>query len=159
MHAPRNHFRPRPRRVSIFALLFAGACAPPATEQVTDEPVEIVIRGHDYAFELEQPVPAGTVRFAFENVGEVPHEAILVALKEGVTPDQVAVALQDEDDPRELMSGIFGILIADPGESALGKIVVELETGRTYALLCNFTDTDDAPPHIALGMMRVFQAT
>jgi len=99
------------------------------------------------------------VHFAFDNVGAVPHEAILVELKEGVTADQIALALQGGSDPRELMAGIFGILIADPGQSALGKIAVELESGRTYALLCNFTDTDDAPPHIALGMMRVFQAT
>jgi hypothetical protein len=33
---------------------------------------------------------------------------------------------------------------------------VDLQAGRTYAMLCNFQDTDDAPPHTELGMVKEF---
>jgi hypothetical protein len=147
------------RHVLLAGLVLAAACSSGDADFGAGEAHEVTIRGHDYAFEFVEPVPAGTVRFGFDNIGEVPHEAVLVNLREGVTAEDVSRALQGESDPRELMAGIVGILIADPGESALGILEVELEAGRTYALLCNFTDTDDAPPHIALGMMRVFQVT
>ena len=144
--------------------LFAvSACAPPAEELDTSDDSaavnEITIRGQDYAFEMPEPVPAGMVHFSFENVGEVSHEVVVVELLDGVTADQIGEALQGTTDPATLMEGVVGILIADPGETAIGGLVVEMEAGRTYALLCNLRDTDDAPPHIALGMVRIFQAT
>lgn len=158
-----SHIR-LPRSVSaILALTVVGcgAAQPDAEDSVTASPEasEVVILGHDYAFEVPEPVPSGTVHFSFENVGEVPHEVVLVQLNEGVTAERVAEALQGEVDPATLMAGIVGILIADPGTTAIGRLVVELEAGQTYAMLCNFTDTEDAPPHIALGMMRIFEAT
>lgn len=148
--------------VGSASMVLWGCNAPPPdvdAPEVGVQPTEITIRGQDYAFELTEPVPAGMVHFSFENVGEVPHEVIIVQLNEGVTAEQVGQALQGATDPETLMAGIAGILIADPGEVAMGRLAVELESGRTYALLCNFTDTDDAPPHIALGMIRIFQAS
>ena len=64
--------------------------------------------------------------------------------------------MQAGEDPMEYLDGFGGILIAQPGETTWGHLRVDLETGRTYALVCNFTDSDDAPPHTALGMMLPF---
>ena len=67
-----------------------------------------------------------------------------------------AEAMAAGEDPRGLTDGIGGILIAGPGETAMGRLDIDFEAGRTYMLVCNFTDTPEAPPHIELGMVRTF---
>lgn len=115
-------------------------------------PNEVRIIGLDYAFTAPDTLPAGPTSFAFENRGEVDHEMILVRLKEGVTLDAVMEAAAGGADPRELTEGGPGILIADPGETAESRLLVDLQPGRTYALVCNFRDQPEDPPHTALGM-------
>jgi hypothetical protein len=120
------------------------------------EPGRIRVVGLDYTFALLDSIPAGPVRIDFENRGKVPHEMILVRLRDGVDFSEMMEGMQSGGDPAEHVDGFGGILIADPGEATWGHLRVDLEMGRTYALVCNFTDSEDAPPHTALGMMRPF---
>jgi hypothetical protein len=129
------------------------SCAPvPEVAEVA----QVRVVGLDYTFALQNSIPAGPVRFDFENRGEVPHEMILVRLRDGVDFPAMVEGMQAGEDPMEYLDGFGGILIAQPGETTWGHLRVGLETGRTYALVCNFTDSDDAPPHTALGMMLPF---
>lgn len=119
-------------------------------------PNEVHVVGLDYAFTVPDRLPPGPTAIAFENRGEVDHEMILVRLKEGVTLDEVMEAVGGGGDPQDYLEGGAGILIADPGQTAESRLFVDLEAGRTYALVCNFQDTPDAPPHTALGMRAAF---
>lgn len=122
---------------------------PPAAQQ-------IVVNGMDYAFGMAETVEAGPAEIRFQNTGEVDHEMVLVRLQEGATMDDVSEAMGSGEDPRQFIDGIVGILIAGPGEAGLGALNVEFAPGRTYLMVCNFTDTPDAPPHLELGMVSAF---
>lgn len=125
---------------------FLTSCA---TGEVTNN---VTVGGIDYAFDAPDTLPPGPTAIAFENRGQLPHEMILVRLKEGVTLEEVMQAVQGGSDPSEFTEGGPGILIAEPGETAASRLLVDLLPGRTYALVCNFRDEPDAPPHTALGM-------
>jgi len=129
--------------------LLAAGCSSTSVPEVT-------VGGDDYAFILADSIPSGPVRFTFENRGQVRHEMVLVQLAEGATLADLGAAVQSGADAFELISGFGGVLIASPGATAWGQLQVDLEPGRTYALLCNFQDDEDAPPHTELGMVREF---
>lgn len=117
---------------------------------------EVTVVGIDYAFDAPDTISPGPTAIAFENRGKVPHEMILVRLKEGVTLEQVMQGVQGGGDPSDFTEGGPGILIAEPGEMAETRLLVDLLPGRTYALVCNFQDEPEAPPHTALGMRSSF---
>lgn len=131
----------------------AGACS------VQDSPNEVTVVGLDYAFQAPDTLPPGRTEFAFENRGEVDHEMILVRLKEGVTLEEVMEGVRGGDDPGVYTEGGPGILIAGPGQTTASRLAVELLPGRTYALVCNFRDEPDDPPHTALGMRSTFEVS
>lgn len=120
-------------------------------------PNEVTVIGLDYAFRAPGTLPPGPTAIAFENRGEVDHEMILVRLQEGVTLENVMDAARGGGDPRELTEGGPGILIASPGQTAASRLLVDLQRGRTYALVCNFRDQPDDPPHTELGMFAGFE--
>jgi hypothetical protein len=134
--------------LGLTAVFAAGCTSAPTTE--------ITVGGDDYAFIVADSVPSGSVRFAFDNRGQVRHEMVLVQLAEGATLADLGEAVQSGGDPFQLISDFGGVLIAEPGTTAWGQLQVDLEPGRTYALLCNFQDTEDAPPHTELGMVKEF---
>lgn len=141
---------------TVVLLLAAGACATPAPETAEAAPQEIHVDGLDYAFGMDEAVGPGPAEVTFTNAGEVDHEMVMVRLRPGATMNDVSEAMAAGSDPREFIDGVAGILIAGPGETSLASLQMEFEAGRTYLMLCNFTDTPDAPPHIALGMIRGF---
>ena len=134
----------------------AGACLG-CQPQPAPSP-EVLVPGTDYAFEVPKELPAGLTRFRFENRGKVPHEMALGQLKAGVTADSLLAFAAAGHDPGELADGIVGILIAEPGTSALGTLSAELAPGRTYMMICNFRDADSLPPHMVMGMRASFVA-
>lgn len=134
----------------------AAACAPSGSDRGEAPVQEIVVSGLDYAFGMTETVQAGPAEVRFDNEGAVEHELVLVRLQEGATMGDMSEAMSSGEDPRQFVDGIVGILIAGPGETSLGALSVEFSPGRTYVMLCNFTDTPDAPPHLELGMVSAF---
>ena len=55
-------------------------------------PTELTIVASEYAFEVPEEIPAGTVSIRLENTGQEPHHAQLVRLNDGVTMDQFMAA-------------------------------------------------------------------
>lgn len=147
--------RPTTLALAVMTVMLASCAPAPDAPDVAEVPLMRVV-GLDYTFVLPTSIPSGPVRIDFENRGEVPHEMVLVRLRPGMTFEEMVEGMQADGDPAEFVDGFGGILIADPGETTWGHIRVDLEPGRTYALVCNFTDTEDAPPHAALGMMQPF---
>jgi hypothetical protein len=133
----------------MVASLAGVACAAPEAEVN-----EVIGRGTDYAFDVPETLPPGQTALTFANAGQVPHEMILVRLKEGVTLPQVLQAVQAGSDPGDFTEAGTAILIASPGDTARTRLLVDLLPGRTYALVCNFEDGEGQPPHIALGMVK-----
>ncbi len=149
MRNPRPTLTLRTLAAAGLVLLLPGC----ATEE---PPNEVTVIGIDYAFDLPDTLPPGPTAIAFENRGDVAHEMILVRLKEGVTLEDVMQGIQAGANPDELTEGGPGILMAGPGETAASRLLVDLLPGHTYALVCNFQDEPDAPPHTALGMRSSF---
>lgn len=134
----------------ILLLLFFQACADRGPRQVT-------VIGTDYAFDAPATLAPGPTAFVFENRGQVDHEVVFALLREGFDMNDVQKAIQEGLDPEEMVEGGASILIARPGETSAGRVLLDLLPGRTYALVCTFTDDEGAPPHIALGMVGSFE--
>lgn len=143
-------------RLSLAALAATAFTVAPLCAQHPVVEHEITIPGYDYAFQAPNKLPAGWTAIRFENRGEVDHELVLVRMKEGKTLADAMEVMQREGDPRTLMDGFGGVLIASPGETGWGRILVHLEPGRTYVLICNFHDEEGAPSHAQLGMVASF---
>ena len=134
---------------AALALLLLPACADRGPRQV-------VVVGTDYAFEAPATLIPGPTTFVFENRGQVDHEVIFALLRDGIGIDDMQKAIQEGVDPEQLVEGGASILIAGPGETSVGQVLLDLLPGRTYALVCTFEDAEGAPPHIALGMVSSF---
>jgi hypothetical protein len=129
--------------------LVLSSCPSQTTHHVT-------IVGTDYAFDIPAPLPAGVTAFAFENRGQQRHEMGLVRLKPGITIDSV-LAVERGPNRRVLLDvNTGGILFADPGQLSVDRLLVRLEVGRTYLVICNFRDAPDKPEHSVLGMAAGF---
>jgi len=112
----------------------------------------------DYAFApLPELILAGPTVFTFANKGKVQHEMAIVRLRDGVTVDDLVKVMKEGGRRRDVVERSVGILIAGPGKSPDGKLLVELLRGANYVVLCNLKDTPDSPGHTMLGMYKAFR--
>jgi hypothetical protein len=81
----------------------------------------------------------------------------IARLKQGATTEQFVRVSKEGGRLRDLMERSVGILIAGPGKSPDGRLLVDLIAGQTYIVLCNLKDTPVAPPHMTLGMYTTFR--
>jgi hypothetical protein len=109
----------------------------------------------DYAYQAPTTLPAGLTAFALDNQGKVRHEVAIVRLQPGVTVDSMVHAAAGP--ARRALIDFIGILVAEPSETPLGRILVDLTPGRTYVLFCNFQDAPDKPRHMTMGMFASIQ--
>ena len=131
----------------LFAFLLLG-WAPDVRAQHL---ATVTVVGLDYAYQAPAILPAGRTAFAFENRGKVWHEVVIARLKPGVTLDSLMHA--ETGPARRALVKSVGILVAEAGESPLGRLVTELSAGETYVLYCNFQDAPDKPRHMMMGMI------
>ena len=139
----------------IGALILTVGVVEPAVAQRGTKPTEIEVVANDYAFlPLPPVISGGPTIFTFANQGKFFHEVNIVRLRPGATVAEFtkAEALQR----REMIERSVGILIAGPGISPDGRILVNLVKGGTYVAYCQFRDTPDAPAHLMLGMYTSF---
>ncbi len=115
---------------------------------------KIAVIGHDYAFTAPDTVQAGAALFSLRNQGAVRHEVVVLLAKQGRTLAEYIQATTPEER-RALNDGVIGVIFAEPGQSAPGRLLTDLEKGRTYILICGFRDAPDKPQHFRLGMAGV----
>ena len=150
------------RQATAAALLAAtlassaeGQAPAPASASSVDAKVAVV--GNDYAFVgMPTTIAPGETRFSFENRGTVRHEMSMVLLKPGVTVEQVLERGPGAAAGRLFAERLVGILIARPGEASDGQLLVDLQPGRRYLVICTLKDTPDAKQHAQLGMVTSF---
>jgi hypothetical protein len=115
----------------------------------------------DYAFSLP-PATAGRRTFVFRNDGTQMHFGAFLAFPPGV----------DEAGARQAMDTVLAAPggprpegVPEPVDAAYagpfpprggGTFGIELESGRTYAVVCFMPDRPGGPPHTAKGMLSVF---
>jgi hypothetical protein len=146
-----HSLRSRSSPVALAALFLAAvACQAPPPPPGSED---IRVTASEYAFQLPDSLHAGPTVLHLHNAGKVDHEMGMALLKPGVTLAQVLERIKAGNSPDSLLDGIVGILIAKPGVTTLGGLSVTLLPGRTYAMLCNFQDGPDKPPHSSLGMV------
>jgi hypothetical protein len=131
------------------ALTVVASDAPAAAAPADDA----TIGGEDFAFVVDESLPAGDHVLRFENTGEQPHEAVLLKLDEGATASDVAMAFApggSGQPPAMPVGGVGGIM---PGTAQ--SFPASLSPGR-YGLLCFFIDPASGKTHAELGMMSEF---
>jgi hypothetical protein len=143
---------------AVAAALVAAACGGDTTPQggggggeTESGPRTIEVQAEDYKYGgVPETLPAGEVTFAFENVGEEPHELGLVRIKGDRSAEELISLPQKESE--KFIENV-GSTFAQPGDE--GKpLTAELEAGR-YGYAC-FVTTEDGTPHAALGMFGEF---
>jgi hypothetical protein len=140
-------------RVILGLAGFAVGLAAPASAQT---PSIVLIRALDYAFQAPDTVAGGVTTVSLQNDGAMRHELVLVRLKPGHTLAEMAAA-KTPGERQALQDGFVGVILAEPGQRAMGSLVTELIKGRTYMLFCTLRDSPDQQPHFAQGMVSVLQ--
>jgi hypothetical protein len=138
--------RRAPTTALLTFLTLSPSCRPPVRS--------VTIAGTDYAFQAPDFLSGGRTAISFHNRGRVPHELVLARLKPGITLERVLERLRTGGDPQEFLDGMIGVLIAGPDQTSGGELLVDLVPGRTYAIVCQFRDGADQPPHVILGMHK-----
>ena len=126
-------------------LIFSVGCQRPS-QQVT-------IVAVDYAFRVPSTIAPGPTTIIFDNQGRVAHEFSIARLKPGLAVDSLRAAFRSGMDLGAVIDGPIGILFAAPGQPSPGRLQVDFAAGRTYAIICQFRDASDKPPHVDLGMV------
>ncbi|MGH2536013.1 MAG: hypothetical protein ACRDHL_01300 [Candidatus Promineifilaceae bacterium] len=110
--------------------------------------IELVAK--EFAFDLPESLTAGEQTFHLDNQGQQDHEAFVVKLEEGVTPEQFLAAVEDPSagPPPGLPAGGFQAI--PPGSE--GYFTVDMTPGN-YAFICFVGDEETGAPHFALGML------
>jgi hypothetical protein len=140
------------RSLRLFGLLGIAATACSAPSPADQRIIDIVAL--DYAFQAPDTVQPGPALLRLTNRGAVAHEVIVMKLRPGVSVAQLYAAQQRDESFRPSLDGGVAVLFANPGTTGDGRLVVNLEAGRDYALWCNFQDDDEAPRHSELGMFK-----
>ena len=126
----------------------AVAGAPPARRVVVDV--------DDYVFRLPDTLAAGVADFAMVNSGEQRHEVAFGRL----TPGTTTAFFFDEYLKGNAVDSLYdddgAILTSYGGDPNDFTVRIELMAGRSYVLVCEFSDTPEAPIHAKMGMFKGF---
>jgi plastocyanin len=123
------------------------------TGEASDEQLDsdAAVRASEYAFESEEPLPAGTNQILFENAGAQPHHMLAAKLIGEATAEDVVKAFKrDKGQPPLDPETSQSTAVIEGGESQL--VTFDLEPGR-YAFYCFITDRQGGPPHALKGMV------
>lgn len=139
------------RSLCVLSVVGMALSACTATSPAFERVIDIVAM--DYRFEVPDTIQPGPAVLQLTNHGAVPHEVIVMKLLPGATVAQLFAA-QQRGEPRPGVDGGVAVLFANPGTTGDGRLIVNFEAGRDYALWCNFEDADGLPPHSAMGMFK-----
>jgi hypothetical protein len=108
----------------------------------------------DYVFSAPDTLPPGETDFVMTNSGAQRHEISFSRLKAGTTAAFFFSEYMNGNDIGPLLDDDGAILTAYGGEGNEFAVRIDLLEGRSYVLLCEFSDTPDAPLHAEMGMFR-----
>ncbi|HUQ20949.1 MAG TPA: hypothetical protein VM099_15125 [Gemmatimonadaceae bacterium] len=147
---------PRHFQMGMYSLLKVK----PSPSIATLERIKVdTIVAHDYAFVYPRTLAPGPHVFVFRNDGKVLHEFNIALLKRGVTLQQFLERRRTNAPTRDLVDEGLGVLLSQSRSESLGRLTVNLLSGREYRIICIFRDDPKAPPHFQLGMYGSIQVT
>lgn len=135
------------RPVGWIVLVCLAGCRRPAS------PHEVTFVGSDYAFQGPDTVAAGPTIFRFKNAGSVAHELSLSVLRPGVTGQQAFAAEMKGADVDSIYES-DGLLFVPAGDQLDMGLLVDLEPGRQYVLICALESGPRKTVHAQLGMFK-----
>jgi hypothetical protein len=145
---------------SATAIEVVSADATPVASQAP--PADGTVRLFEMGFEFPEVINPGQQVWEVTNVGEVPHELLLVQSAKPVTAEQIIELFSAEDENATPVGGgpsladiepVGGVGWLSPGATAWTEL--SLEPG-TYAALCFVFDPETGMPHAMMGMVDVF---
>ncbi|MPZ49658.1 MAG: hypothetical protein GEU75_10255 [Dehalococcoidia bacterium] len=115
--------------------------------------VDVDLDEFSFEFDMED-IEDGNLAFRADNVGEQPHELVVLKVPAGFTATQLIDSL-DADLPADIE--IIGFTQADPADDMNLVFTQPLAPGR-YMMACFLPDQDDPQeaPHAAKGMISEF---
>lgn len=116
------------------------------------QPAVLTLIAKDFSYDLPPQLDAGLTKIVFKNEGAEPHHAQFARIKDEVTNEQLAAALQQGPDaalPFVTFPG--GPAVIDPGQNL--EVTINLTPGR-YVVLC-FVAGHDGVAHAAKGMVSM----
>jgi hypothetical protein len=120
------------------------------------------VKAGEYLYKLSGSPKAGWTQVNFDNPGVEDHMMAVVELKPGVTVKQLKAAAlsQDQDSFEKIVApgadpnGVSGLPdLLGPGQKT--TTLAELAAGH-YGIMCFVPTPTDGAPHIAHGMVKVF---
>lgn len=145
--------RDNPNAKPHYAMGMFSAFTPTTSNSVSGQRMRIdTITAMEYAFRYPRTVSPGNHSFAFVNTGKVRHEALMLLLKKGVSLQQALEMQKAGGDVDALIENAIGVLHSPAGTTPLGQLELDMLPGRSYVIICTFSDSDKAPPHVMLGM-------
>lgn len=118
---------------------------------------DLTIEAHDYAFVVPAKVAPGLTAFRFVNKGTKVHEVQLFRFNRDVSVARARGYLGATDVPDSVADSSGSVLIVAPGLTARERILVQLERGELYGLVCGFRDAPGQPRHQAMGMVALLE--
>ena len=140
--------------VRRFAGLFIALCATVGCATASS-PSTVLVQASDYAFTAPDSLPAGPTAFGLANRGKVPHEVIIVRLRPEADLQEILRLDRAGTSWSAMRDAPNGILTAEPGVTTPGQLLINLQSGERYLLVCNFQDGETAPVHLHLGMLKL----
>jgi hypothetical protein len=116
----------------------------------------VTVTARDFSFEAPDLIAGGRVAIDFRNEGAEEHHAQFLRLNDGVRPEQLLAALQQDESAILQMSTLAsGPSVTGPGLSS--EVILDLTEGN-YLMLCVIPSADGVP-HVAKGMLKPFQVS
>ncbi len=127
--------------------------------EIPSNATKIEMNLDEFSFEFDTSKVKTNVAFELDNVGDQPHEAVLLKVPAGFTINQ----LLEADPSADLPAGVEFLGFAgpyEPGDDGTMVFSKALGTG-SYMFVCFLPDTEDPEetPHAAKGMAVTFQVS
>jgi hypothetical protein len=114
---------------------------------------DVTVTGKEFAFGAPDTLTVGKHVVTFNDMGQQPHEAVLVKLNPGTTAQDFMAAFAPGAKGPPPGMPVGGVAAIAPGTSQ--TFPVDLVAGH-YALICFVDDPATHKPHGALGMTKEF---
>ena len=125
-------------------------------------PVDTIV-ATEYAFRYPASLQAGHHAFSLVNAGKERHELKMFVLAEGRTlADFMAehsAWRRDRTQVGVAATPAAAVLDASAGATPGAVIEVDMQRGRLYVLVCDYSETRDGPSHESLGMFGGIRVT
>ena len=125
----------------------------------------LTIKAGEYVYQLKGSLKSGWSQIDFQNAGVENHMLAVVQLKKGVTVKQLKAAATSSDNnaftaiaaPGANPNGVAGFpTVLGPGQKT--STMTQLKAGH-YGIMCFIPAASDGKPHVAHGMLKVFDVS